>query len=492
MVKSENIIADFIILGGGASGLSAAVAAAEKGASTIIIEKRGALGGNAIMAGGIFAAESPTQKRLKIDLRKDECFRTAMNHSHWKINPYIIRTFIDKSGDTIKWLENKGLNFVPFIEPIAGQGGFHLPTGAGIGLVKHLTDECKKLGVNILLHTDVKKINSRTKGELFLIEAKSNEIDITLKSRSILIATGGYGGNKEMLKKYCLDYRDNMTCYGVPNNGDGISLAMALGADTAGLGILHMAGPTLPKSIVLNINNEPNVVRVQLSAIILEPNTVWVNKRGKRFTDESIGYNHFGSANTVVIQPDNESFTVFDNNIVNGWIENGFILGMGGPMGLQGKTLHGLATALQEHVKRGWVNIANKWDEIAEWMGADPQILESTISKYNSDCENRYDTLFNKNPKYLLPLLTPPFYAVKARADFLSTIGGIKINEYMEVLDKKDIPIPGLYAAGVDTGGWNSDTYNGLLPGNAFGFSVNSGRIAGENAAKYALELKSI
>jgi fumarate reductase flavoprotein subunit len=484
--------ADLVIIGGGAAGLAAGLAAVEKGASTIILEKRGSLGGNAIMAGGILAAESPTQKRAMIDMRKDDCFRTAMNHAHWKINPLIVRAFIDRSGDTIKWMEEKGLNFTCFPEALPGLGGFHLPEGAGAGLIKHLAGECKKLGVKVLFHSQARKVITGTKGEVSGVQAISNGEEFSIKTKSVIIATGGYGGNKKLLKEHCPDYRDNMTCYGVPNMGDGLSLAMALGADTEGLGILHKVGPALPKSIILRIGTEPNIMRVQLSAIILEPNTIWINNRGKRFTDESIGFNHFESANPVLIQPDNTCFTLFDSKILQDWIEQGLIIGMGIPTGEPGKKLQGLERAIQEHVKRGWVKIANTWDQIAEWIGANPEILESTIEEYNANCDSGYDPIFNKNRKYLVPLRTPPYYAIKARADFLSTIGGIKINEHMEVLDKKGNPIPGLYAAGIDTGGWSPETYNGVLPGNAFGFSVNSGRIAGEKAAKLALVMNNM
>ena len=86
---------------------------------------------------------------------------------------------------------------------------------------------------------------------------------------------------------------------------------------------------------------------------------------------------------------------------------------------------------------------------------------------------------------FLKPLRNPPYYAIKCYVDFLGTIGGIKINEYMEVIDTEDTPIPGLYAAGIDTGGWQSDTYCARLTGMTFSFAINSGRIAGENAVKY-------
>ena len=97
--------------------------------------------------------------------------------------------------------------------------------------------------------------------------------------------------------------------------------------------------------------------------------------------------------------------------------------------------------------------------------------------------------MFAKDPRYLLPLRTPPFYAIKYGLTIIDTIGPVRINERMEVLDRQDERIPGFYAAGVVTSGWQSDDYCGdHLLGSALSFSINSGRIAGENAAKYVLK----
>jgi fumarate reductase flavoprotein subunit len=141
--------------------------------------------------------------------------------------------------------------------------------------------------------------------------------------------------------------------------------------------------------------------------------------------------------------------------------------------------------ALEE--KKGQVKIADSWDEIAEWIGASPDILQATIDEYNSFCNKEHDRIFTKDSIYLDPLRKPPFYAVRCGVNMLGTIGGIKINHHMQVLDSKFNPIPGVYAVGVDTGGWESDTYNAVLSGSTLGFAINSGRIAGENATRYAL-----
>lgn len=483
--NAENLQADIVVIGGGGAGLTAAVAAAEKGASVIVLEKRG-LGGNSALAWGIFAAESPVQKRAMIDARRDDLFKIAMNHAHWKINPMVVRALIDKSGDTIRWLEEKGLDFhcIP-LYPNQVPCVWHAPKGYGARIIKTLAKNCRDLGVQLLVRTPAKKILSGTKGDVTGVLAETKGKEFTITTKSVVIATGGYGGNKELLRKYCPDYRDNLECLGLPHTGDGLTMATEIGAATEGLGILHMAGPALPRTVFITVGTEPNEIRLQLTAIAMEPNTLWVNKKGKRFADENLAFDHFMSGNTIVRQPDNVSYTLLDSHLVQTMTEQGLILGMGLPTEALGNKMTGLAKAIQAHSDKGWVKSSDSWDEIANWIGADPEVLKATIDEYNASCDQGHDPIFAKDRRYLVPLRTAPYYAIKCGAGFLSTIGGIKINEHMEVIDNQFNPIPGLYAAGIDTGGWEPDTYCTALSGHAFGFSVNSGRIAGENVAKY-------
>jgi fumarate reductase flavoprotein subunit len=112
-------------------------------------------------------------------------------------------------------------------------------------------------------------------------------------------------------------------------------------------------------------------------------------------------------------------------------------------------------------------------------------MLKATIVEYNDFCNHGYDAIFAKERRYLLPLRRAPYYAIRCQPHILDTIGGIRINERMEVLDNNDKPIRGLYAAGVATSGWEAETYCSDLNGSTFGYAINSGRIAGENAAEF-------
>lgn len=469
----ETLETEIAIIGGGGGGLSAAVAAAEKGVKIILLEKRHALGGNSVFAEGLLGAESPAQKRMMVDARRDELFRTAMDYSHWKINPRIIRAFLNKSGDTIRWLEEKGLKFdwIPALYPNQVPLVWHCLKRGGAAIVEVLVKDCEYLGVKLLQDTAVKRILIGEKGDVAGVLVETNGKELKIVSKAVVIATGGYGGNKELLKKYSPSYTGEAYCIGLPHMGDGLLMAIEIGAATEGLGLLHLNGPRTLGSLYS-------------SAVAQEPNTVWVNKRGERFTDEAVTFK-FDRAHTIDRQPGKISYTLLDEKIKQNVVEEGLIKGIGVLYVPQRTKLTELEKELRLEADKGMVKISNSWDEIAQWIGAAPSVLKATIDEYNSFCDQGYDEIFDKDRRYLLSLCTPPYYAIQCHSTFLGTIGGIKINHHMEVLDRQDQPIRGLYAAGSDTGGWEGDSYCGILSGTTFGFAINSGRIAGENGAKY-------
>ena len=412
-----------------------------------------------------------------IDARKEELFKKAMDYSHWKADPEIVRAFVYKSGDTVRWLEEKGLKFgwIPPLYPNQVPRVLHWPEGGGAALIKLLVKCCENLGVRLLTQTPARKILIDGHGRVTGVLAAMGEEEITVHAQTVIIATGGFGGNKELLRKYDRSYSDNRLLTAIPHTGDGLTLCLDAGSATEGLGLLLLSGPRVPGSFLL-------------SAVAAEPSPMMVNRLGKRFSDENIPC-HFERGNTVDRQPDKICFALFDAAIKK------FILdeGLKRPgWGLEREVLHlqpridpdRLDQELQTLIEKGDAKVSHSWDEIALWMEVLPEVLKATVDEYNSFCDRGRDELFAKDPAFLLPLRTPPYAAVKCHSGFLGTIGGIKINHRMEVLNHLDQPIPGLYAAGVDAGGWQGDTYSGRdLAGSAFGFAINSGRIAGENAA---------
>lgn len=499
-MDSQNMSADLVVIGGGGAGLAAALSAAENGCKSIIVlEKAGSAAGSTAMAHDIFGAESPVQKRLGIDARKDDLFRIAMEWAHWtKINPRIVRAFIDKSGDTIGWLEKKGLRF-ELIQYFPNQVPLvrHSVLGHGHALMKTLRDNCEELGVKILTRTQATKLLRNEEGGVCGVLAKSKKEQLRINARTVAITTGGYGNNKEMLRKYCPYYHDTFTYDGPPSNtGDGITMAVEIGASTAGMGALNLHGPFIrPKSDSHTMKMDApwidgSPIKITAWFLAWEPETLWVNKNGRRFIDEGYNLAFFAFGNAVAMQPEGICYTLFDRTTLRMMEQEGLIrpgaASRANWLPVSAATpLPGLEREVRKLAGKGDLIIGASWDEIAGWMGSAPEVLKDTVDEYNNACDQRHDALFAKDPRYLLPLRTPPFYAVKGHIGLCDAYGGIKINEKMEVLDTGDNPIPGLYAAGSTTGHWESESYCYRLTGHLVGFALNSGRIAGENAVQY-------
>lgn len=477
-INMETIHTDVAVIGGGGAGLAAAVQAAEHGAGVVVLEKRNAVGGNTAMAHGFFAAESPVQKRMMIDAPKDELFKLAMDYHHWTINPKLVRTYINKSGDTARWLEEKGLNIdlVPALHPRYPYRTFHMTFGpTGNIVVQLLKKHCEDYGVHILLKSAVKSLLTDECGKVTGVLAETEKGPLQVNSKSVIITTGGYGGNKRLLKKHCPNYGGETRYFGIKElTGDGLLMATEIGAATEGLGLPHYWGGHYYGANLINLINQ-------------RPEAIWVNRYGERYCDENILFDMGLRGNIIDRQPDKVSYTLFDEQIKNKIIAEG---GVGAQVALRwappDTTWASVMEKLPAEAKKDKVKISKSLDQIARWMGASPGNLKATINKYNADCSRGYDAIFLKDRRCLQALNTPPYYAIKFHQTLLDTQGGIKTNHHMEIMDREDKTIPGLYAAGVCVGGYLSSTYCYMLAGTMFGFALNSGRIAAENAVNFS------
>lgn len=469
--------ADIIIIGAGGAGLSAAVAGAEAGATNIIVlESSNSAGGNSLFPQGIFGVETRLQKGLGVEVKKDVAFKKAMDYSHWKLNAGLVRSLINKSSDTIQWLEKKGLVFnslLPhFFNPDIST--YHVISGqksTGALVIEALLQDCRKHGVRVLNETRARKIVTDKKGRVIGVSALTKEGEINISSKSVIIATGGFTGNKELMMKYDLLYNSEEVIHrGILHKGDGFLMALETGGITDGQATHEMSGPIFMESKFLNIVSK-------------RPNTIWVNRNGERYMNENVA-SPMEAGNAVYRQPNKISHSLFDQKILETIIADELIP-------LERMTIgrkpfkDGVLQDMQTCSKKNSIKITSSWKEIARWIGADPETLKCTIDGYNESCDKGYDVDFVKDRVCLAPLRNPPYYAIPGRVAIMVTHGGVKVNRRTEVLDRDDKPIPGLYAAGGDMAGTTANTYNIFLSGHSFGFAVNSGRIAGEEAAGY-------
>jgi NADPH-dependent glutamate synthase beta subunit-like oxidoreductase/NAD-dependent dihydropyrimidine dehydrogenase PreA subunit len=367
--KGKTLTTDLIVIGGGGSGLAAAVTAAEKAAKVIVLEKRNCTGGNTGLASGMFAAESPVQKRAMIDASRDELFRAMMEWAHWKIDPRIVRAYVDKSGDTIRWLEEQGCAFelMPFFPNQTPVVTHILSKRAAV--TDALRRSCDRLGVTIHVRTEAKRIlkeNDRVIG----IVASNRNGEFTIIADTVIIATGGYGGNKELIRKYCSNYDNKMFCIGLPNMGDGLRMGIEAGAATEGLGMLQIEGPCSPRSLRLMIDGGDSAkIPMMLTQIATEPYAIWVNNRGVRFMDETIGNIPFVAANGLARQPGSVCYGLLDSGMIQRISETGILLARGPAARLLGSRVPGLESELRLQADKGTMCYAQIDQELCNGCG---------------------------------------------------------------------------------------------------------------------------
>jgi len=476
----DNARTDVVVIGSGVTGMIAAVTAAEGGLKVIVFEKQRTLGGTSNFFSGMFAVETERQRLNYITYGCDEAFKNIMEYSHWRANPRLVRAIVNESAETIAWLMQHGVEFHPETINMPEAPRTYQPVkGQGAGIIKALTTAGKERGVQFEIGVPVQRI-IKDGGHVAGVIAERDGEEITISAKAVVIASGGYANNIEWIRKYTgLDLNVNLMPIGnVDKMGDGIRMALEVGAAEEGLGVLELysAGPFGPDF----------VMKGSLEMVAAQPD-LWVNSRGERYCDESIAFYDTSMGNANARYKEGYTYRLFDDSILRILMEKGIEkqLGMDNPPGTKPMDFDKELRSAEERGSSD-VFVANSAEELAEKMGLDKHVLKSTVEEYNAFCEKGHDDLFAKNRKYLRALKGPRFYAVKARILFLGTLGGIKINHLAEVLDKKGNEIPGLYAGGFDAGGMWGDSYCiKVSSGLSAGFAANSGRIAGKSILKY-------
>lgn len=475
---------DVVVIAAGAAGLAAAVAAAESGASVTVFEKASTIGGSGNMAGGPFGVESRMQRSRKIGITCEEAFRIHMDYAHWRVDARLVKAFIDKSGDTINWLEKMGVEFedVQCHNPgfsftwhmIKGSDKDPGQFGFGFSMMKIMADKAKELGVKTLLTTPVQRIVKEGKGVVGVVaEDQSGEM-IEAKAHAVVIATGGFGDEPKWIKKYTgYEWGKDLLSLRIPGTtGDGVRMAWEVGAAPTEM-IMQLTPFLVPELGLLSLANW----------FFSQPNLM-INLQGERFVNEELFDNPTFLGNAVSRQKNRCVFMILDEAIKEHYEKNGLDF----MPHVEDKSGNDFATQLKHAMDQGAENvfISDSVPELAGKIGVDLYALEKTIDEYNNASDTGRDGLFHKNARYLRPVRTPKFYAARFFPSAIGSLGGIKINCKTEVLTKEYEVIPGLYAAGNDAAAIYGDSYAYLLPGNTLGFALNSGRIAGENAAGFA------
>jgi fumarate reductase flavoprotein subunit len=482
--KITNLSTDVCVIGASATGLIAAVSALDSGVKDVIVLEKMKITGGCTNVGvlGLFSVESPVQKRLGIDSSIDEYFRHHMDMSSWYCNAKLVRNWYTTTGSVVGWLEGKGVEFgdVASLDSKSLPRNYHMAKEGPLGkaIVAVMMKYLQEHGVGIRTETRATRLLTNSKGDVTGVVATHGDDELRISAKAVIVATGSISGNDQLKARFYPG--EDLSHVHIMGNlpwatGDGLIMAEEIGAGSTHISTVYI-GP------IGHATNE------SVGVLIRQPNLIKVNKVGYRFCDEAIPVdkNIYGWLASFALdkQLDKVCYILIDEPTLR-WFQKG-----GKSYSLQSfydpNWLDDLNTAIPSEVSKGRIKIANTWDEIAQYIGCEPDVLKDTVSRYNSYCERKYDNEVLKDPEYLLsPLTTPPYYAIQGYSAIDTCIGGIRTNHNLEVVNKREAPIKGFYAAGVAVGNWAGIGYGS--PGSCFSFSTFSAYAAGNNAAKYVL-----
>ena len=496
--EDSTVDADVVVVGAGGAGMTAAITAAAEGKSVVILESQSMVGGNSVRAtGGMnagktvyqdeneFGESAGVEKTLKTAAEKyaDNETITALAKTvseQWAAyqanptgyfdsvelmeldtmiggkginDPALVETLCANSADAIDWLDEHGIT----LHNVSSFGGasvkrIHRPVNdegkvvsVGSYMIPLLQENCEKAGVKMMLDTTATEILTDANGAAVGVKATGASGEtVTVNAKAVVLATGGFGANLDMVIKYKPELKGFMTTNAPGIQGQGIEMAEAIGAATVDMDQIQIH-PT---------------VEANTAALITEglrgDGAILINEEGQRFIDE-VGTRDVVSA-AEIAQTGSYSWLVVDQAMADA------------------------SSVIQGYIKKGYTVTGATYEELGKAMGVDAAAFAETMEKWNGYVEAKNDPDFGRT-SFANPLNTAPYYAVKVTAGVHHTMGGLKINANTEVLNEKGEVIPGLFAAGEVTGGVHGAN---RLGGNAVADFTVFGRIAGAAASDYA------
>ena len=492
-MADQNYDVDIAIVGGGLSGLSAALTAAECGVKAIVLEKMSVLGGAGNFPEGSLGIGTRYQKEQGIHTTTDQVFAKVMEFHHWRCNASVIRALLNESGDTIDWLTDHGVQ-IKYIRtmfpPEKSLQTWHIFEGGGARVVKVMSENFREKGGWVLTKTPAKELLMDNAGHVNGVMAKSADGEtITINAKAVIIATGGFASNKEMLKKYVPDISTPgmaKLMYRGPaadgRTGDGINMALRAKAALAGMGTLAGNSPYLDNEPAIRQFNGPDYMK-EMRCALSQP-FLWVNKHGDRFYNESFG-SVFSDVYNAMTSNGGLMWSIFDDSMKRNMVEEGPLTPFNNIV-VPGQKMTALDKGIEKGIELGFAFKAETIEALANQINIKPEKLRETVEKINRYAEEKNDPDFSRKPEHLVKFDSEngPYYALKGLRAFFLTLGGVQINPNMQALDANGEVIPGLYVTGQDMGGLYDSTYDLLAEGSASSFALSSGRIAVRSIAQ--------
>ena len=491
---------DVVVVGAGGAGMTAAITATDAGKKVIVVESQPIAGGNSVRStGGMNAAKTPYQDKneFKEAAGVEKTLATAAEKfadnetitalaatvkSQWdayqanpqgyfdsvelmeldtliggkgKNNPELVKTLAENSAAAIEWLASIGAE----VKNVGAFGGasvkrIHRPvnadgkvTAVGAYIVPILEKNLQDRNVQFLFDTTANEIIMKD-GKAVGIKATGKDgHKVTINAKSVVIATGGFGANAEMVEKYKPELKGFATTNAEGAQGQGIEMATAVGAATVDMDQIQIH-PTV------HIEEDGNAHLITEG--LRGDGAILVNAEGKRFYDEVSTRDKVSAA--IIAQPEKSAWLVVDQSMVD------------------------KSAVIAGYIKSGYTVTGATYEELAKAMGVDETTFVSTMNTWNQAVEAKSDAEFNRT-SFANPLTAAPYYAIKITPAVHHTMGGIVINPKAEVLNEKGEAISGLFAAGEVTGGVHGAN---RLGGNAVADFTVFGRIAGQSAADNA------
>lgn len=479
---------DIVVVGGGLAGMSAGLTAVQNGGKVIVFEKLPGLGGAGNYPEGSLGIGTKIQKTEgKGNRTVLDAFNKIAEFTHWRVNSQAIMALLHNSGPTIDWVQSEGVGFKGLktsFPPEKTLWTWHIYQHNGASVIKNFYKKILAGGGQIFTETPVKKLLTDKNGAVIGVEAKDllTGEKITVKAKGVIIATGGFSNNKEMIHEYITDVKApgmvDVKLRGPlidGRTGDGINMAKAIGAQLTGMHTIAGNSPYINQDPPIRQFNGADYQK-QARASLSQP-FLWVNKEGQRFYNESMG-SSFSDVYNAMTMNGGMMYSVFDDNMRQKMIAEGPVTPFNAIV-VPGQPMKALDEAISIGMKEGWSFKANTIEDLAKQLKIDPATLKATIAKVNKYAQDKNDLDFGRKPEHLFTFSDQgPYYAMLGIRAYFLTLGGVKINERLQALNMKNQPIPGLYVVGQDMGGLYDSTYDLLLEGSASGFALTSGRMA--------------
>ena len=488
----KELEADVVVVGAGATGVSAALTAQQNGANVILLEKAATPGGVSIIAGGPMGIDSKDQQEAGVagTFTTADVLKYWQDYNCWMDDGQLFYNISNRSGETIDWLEENGMEFTFMgTEQAAHADGFqtyhiYKDQENKAGYYTTLIDKFTEAGGQVYFETPATELKAENDAITGVIATAKDGTTYDISCKAVVLGTGGFGANAEMIEEEVGFPLETFTTG--TQTGDGATMSRAIGAGK-GKTIQQYHGVTSYSGIQTGQGKD------EIAKAIYMPTSVWVNRRAARFCPEDLNYDTALCSNAAATQGE-YFYSIISEDMVKALEEGGAkALDVDTavayeptiPMFSIDEGWTEFRAALEDGVSKGIVFKGANVSELAANMGIDAETLEKTLADYNASCENGADPVYGKASKYMKSLGEGTLYAVKARPVSLGGIGGVLVNSNLQVIKDDGTVIKGLYAAGNDVAEMFNNSYP-LVEGVTMMNALSGGRICGEEAALYA------